>query len=322
MKNPPFEVTLNILSLSNQIQEILGEFKTNLHSKPSVKLRKQNKIKTVHHSLAIEGNSLTEEQVTALMENKRVAGPKKQIIEVQNALALYDKINSLNPLKESDLLKAHGILMKDLISTPGKYRHSNVGIIKAGSVSHVAPQAKMVPELMKNIFHFLKKNHEVPLLIKACIFHYELEFIHPFEDGNGRIGRLWQQSILMKHSPILEYVSIETLIHKRQKEYYKVLEACDRSGKSTLFIEFSLELILESMLLLQKEYRPKKISGSDRIAAALESLGDGFSRKDYLELYREISTATASRDLAEAVENRFLKRVGEKSQAVYKKLKS
>jgi Fic family protein len=319
MKNPPFELTLKILKLCSDIQEIIGEFKTTSHSKPSVKLRKENKIKTVHHSLAIEGNTLTESQVTALLENKRVSGPKKQIQEVVNALELYDQISSLDPLKEKDLLKAHSILMRDLIERPGKYRQSNVGIMKGKTISHIAPQAKMVPALMKSLFAFLKGNKEIPMLIKACVFHYELEFIHPFEDGNGRMGRLWQQSILMKHSSILEYVSVETLIHKRQKDYDKTLEACDKAGNSTQFIEFCLELILESLNSLQNIYRPQKITGPERVAAALNSLKNGFSRKDYLDFHKDISTATGSRDLADAVKEGILKRIGDKALAIYKK---
>ncbi len=316
---PPFELTFKILKLSSDIQELIGEFKTTSHSKPSIKLRKENKIKTVHHSLAIEGNTLSESQVTALLENKKVLGPKKQIQEVVNALELYDQISSLDPLKEKDLFKAHSILMRDLILKPGKYRQTNVGIIKGKTVGHVAPQAKMVPELMSNLFSFLKGNKEIPMLIKACVFHYELEFIHPFEDGNGRMGRLWQQSLLMKHSSIFEYVSVETLIHKKQKDYYKTLESCDKAGNSTQFIEFCLELTLEALNSLQSVYRPHKITSSERISAALESLGDGFSRKDYLSFHHEISTATGSRDLAEAVEAGKLKRSGDKALAVYKK---
>jgi Fic family protein len=191
--------------------------------------------------------------------------------------------------------------------------------MKGKTISHIAPQAKMVPALMKSLFAFLKGNKEIPMLIKACVFHYELEFIHPFEDGNGRMGRLWQQSILMKHSSILEYVSVETLIHKRQKDYDKTLEACDKAGNSTQFIEFCLELILESLNSLQNIYRPQKITGPERVAAALNSLKNGFSRKDYLDFHKDISTATGSRDLADAVKEGILKRIGDKALAIYKK---
>ena len=287
--------------------------------RPSLKLRKENKIKTIHHSLAIEGNTLTQEQVTALLEKKRVIGPKKQIREVINALNLYDRILSFDSLSEKDLLKAHSILMRDLVLSPGKYRTTSVGIIKGSKVSHVAPQAKMISGLMKNLFEFLKAKNDIPYLIKACIFHYELEFIHPFEDGNGRMGRLWQQAILIKHSVLFEYISFESLIHKKQKQYYKVLESCDKAGDSTAFIEFSLELIFEVLNEFSVENRPIKISGRERVELALAAFKKKvFTRKEYLNLYREISTATASRDLASAVKEKVLSRVGEKSLATYK----
>ncbi|HXH76014.1 MAG TPA: Fic family protein [Bacteriovoracaceae bacterium] len=307
-----------ILALSIEIQDILGELKTSTLVKPSIKLRKENKIKTVHHSLAIEGNTLTEEQITALLEKKRVIGPKKHIQEVQNALKLYDDINTLNPFSEKDLLKSHSLLMQDLVESSGRYRSTNVGIIKGNKVGHVAPQAKVVSGHMKDLFAFMKSKDAIPLLIKACIFHYELEFIHPFEDGNGRMGRLWQQVLLMKHSEIFEFVSVESLIHKEQKKYYKVLEACDKAGNSTAFIEFSLELILIAVKEFKNVYRPSKITGVDRVRLALETFGkSGFTRKEYLNLHKDISTATASRDLASAVGGKILVRLGDKALATY-----
>jgi Fic family protein len=318
MGKPPFELTSAILLLSLNIQEILGELKAASLVKPSVKLRKENKIKTIHHSLAIEGNALSEDQITDLLENKRVIGPIKQIQEVTNALKLYDKIDQLNPLSEKDLLISHSILMEGLIDRAGAYREKNVGIIKGSKVGHVAPQAKMVPALMSDLFEFLKRRDTTPLLLKACIFHYELEFIHPFMDGNGRMGRLWQQLILMKHSPIFEYVSIESMIHKEQKKYYKVLESCDKSGSSTKFIEFSLELIYQALLEFKNQFRPKKSSANERLQLAQETFGkQGFCRKDYLSLHKDISTATASRDLANAVSNRILRMTGDKALARY-----
>src|SRR5207253_7112889 len=193
MYKPPFQITSKVLGLSSQIQEIIGELKTYSLAKPSVKLRKENKIRTIHHSLAIEGNSLSEEQVTALLEKKRVLGPKNQILEVMNALELYDILAKFDPAKERDLLKAHGLLLNGLVKEAGKYRSTAVGIFKGTKVSHMAPSAKQVPKLMGDLFTFLTKDSETPWLIKACVFHYELEFIHPFEDGNGRMGRLWQQ---------------------------------------------------------------------------------------------------------------------------------
>lgn len=318
MYKPPFNISPKILSHIGEIQEILGELKQFQLPKTAVKLRRENKIKTVHHSLAIEGNNLSEKQITALIEKKRVIGPKKQIQEVLNALNLYDQIETLDPLKEKELLKAHGTLMKDLVLSAGKYRHTGVGIIKGNMVGHVAPQAKMVPKLMKDLFDFLQAKNDVPFLIKACVFHYELEFIHPFEDGNGRIGRLWQQALLMRQSPLFEYISVETLIHKKQQQYYKVLEQCDKKGDSTLFVEFSLELILKALKLFQKNFRPSRPTNADRIALALEHFGkQKFSRKDYMIFHKAISTATASRDLVKAVVEKRLKKVGDKALAEY-----
>jgi len=319
MEIPPFKITSRALFFVAQIQEIIGELKAHTLIKPSEKLRRENKIKTVHHSLAIEGNSLSEEQITALLEKKKVVGPKNQITEVVNALELYDRLSDFDAPKEKDLLKAHGLLLRDL-GNAGKYRKGAVGVFKGSQVSHVAPSAKQVPRLMQNLFHFLSKDKETPWLIKACIFQYELEFIHPFEDGNGRMGRLWQQLLLMRQSPVFEFVSVETLIHKRQSQYYKVLEQSDRSGDSTPFIEFSLELILESLEGFRKEFRPEKPQARDRLDYALKHFGTrDFSRKDYLHLHPDLSTATASRDLAQAAEQKVLIKRGEKALARYRK---
>lgn len=320
MYKSPFSITSKILRDISAIQEILGELKTYRLIKPSVKLRKQNKIKTIHHSLAIEGNTLGPEQITALLENKRVLGPKNQILEVMNALELYDHLAEFDPIKEKDLLKAHGILLQGLVKNAGKYRSGNVGVYKGTKVSHMAPPAKQVSKLMGDLFSFLGKDKETHGIIKACVFHYELEFIHPFEDGNGRMGRLWQQLLLMKHSPLFEFVTVETLIHKKQSKYFKTLEQCDLVGDSTAFIEFSLELILKSLKDFLIEFRPSKPKELDRMELALEHFGDSeFSRQDYLQLHMGLSTATASRDLAGAVKDRRLVKIGNKALTVYKR---
>ncbi|UXR65349.1 Fic family protein [Bdellovibrio bacteriovorus] len=278
----------------------------------------QNMIRQ-HHSLAIEGNELSEEQITAILENKRVLGPEKQIMEVQNALKVYDSLMAFNPTQEKHLLKAHKLLMQGLFKNAGKYRTGQVGILKGTKVSHVAPPAKNVPHLMGELFSFLQKDHEISVIIKACVFHYELEFIHPFEDGNGRMGRLWQQLLLMKHSPVFEYISTETLIHKKQMQYYSALEKSDKAGDSTAFLEFSLEVILAALNNFKANQRPPKASVRDRIHYALEHFGESsFSRKIYMELFPEISTATASRDLALAVREQKVTITGEKAEATYK----
>ncbi len=321
MPQNPSTYTLNtkIFKLALEIQQILGELKSVQLVKPSLKLRKENKIKTIHHTLAIEGNSLNLTQITAILEKKRVIGPKNQITEVINALNIYENLSDINPLKESEIKNTHRILMNDLVDNPGNYRSKNVGILKGTHVGHVAPQPKFVDTLMQNLFKYLNDKTEESFLIKACVFHYELEFIHPFEDGNGHMGRLWQQLLLMKHSEIFMYVSVESLIHKNQKKYYSVLENCDKSGESTSFIEFSLGIIIQALHEFKNAHKPNKITAKERIDFALSKLPkSGFSRKEYLLLFPEISTATASRDLASAVERKRVGLIGHKSQARYR----
>ena len=312
-------LTNEVFDKSLKVQQILGELNSFELAMPSLKLRRENKIKTIHHSLAIEGNSLTLEQITAILDNKRIIGPKNQINEVLNAIKVYDNLFKYSGLKESDLKKSHKLLMHDLVKTPGEYRTTNVGILKGTHVGHIAPQPKFVPTLMKSLFSYLNDKSEKSFLIKACVFHYEIEFIHPFEDGNGRIGRLWQQLILMKHSDIFQYLPVESLIHKNQKSYYQALEKCDKAGDSTLFIEFSLGLILKSLEQFQKDYKPNRIVSSDRITRAKQFFKNKeFVRVEYLKLFPEISTATASRDLAEGVNKKIFSIFGDKRSAKYK----
>lgn len=315
---PPYQLNSTIFDTSLKLQQILGELNTFELVKPSIQLRKENKIKTIHHSLAIEGNSFSIEHITAILENKKVIGSKKEIIEVTNALQVYEDLSKFNPLKEIDLKKAHKTLTSNLVTEAGRYRKGNVGILKGSKVGHMAPQPKLVPKLMGDLFAYLADPREKSFLIKACVFHYELEFVHPFEDGNGRMGRLWQQLLLMQHSAVFQFIPVETLIHQNQKKYYQVLEKCDKAGDSTLFIQFSLELILRALAEFQKSYKPNRIVGKDRILIAMSKLNeDFFSRSEYLALFPGLSTATASRDLAAAVQANQLKITGEKSQAKY-----
>lgn len=319
MEKPPYTITPKLLLLVSEIQTILGEAKSFIIKKPSIRLRKENKIKTIHHSLAIEGNSITEEQISSLLEGKRVVGPKHQINEVKNAIKLYEQLGTLNPYKESDLLKAHKILMEGLLETAGCYRKKAVGIFKGGRVARMAPPDKQVPKLMGDLFSFISSDRTTLPLVKACIFHYELEFVHPFEDGNGRIGRLWQQLLLMRASPVFEFVPIESLIHRNQKKYYEALEKSDIKGESTDFIEFSLEMILKSLREFSAQIISAKPKNSDRVDFAIEFFnGKSFSRKDYMILHKVLSTATASRDLAKAVAENKLETQGMKALTMYR----
>ena len=192
---PQFEITSKIIELISNISEKIGEITSIQNSSYHIQLRKENRIKTIHSSLAIENNSLSLEQITAIIEGKRVLGNPNEITKVKNAVQDYDLLLSLNPYKEKYLLKTHKLMMQDLVSGSGKYRNDGVGIFDGEKVIHVAVPAKRVPELMADLFDWLKTSDVHPL-IKSCVFHYEFEFIHPFQDGNGRMGRLWQTVIL------------------------------------------------------------------------------------------------------------------------------
>ncbi len=313
---PPYIITSEILKLVTSISERIGEINATHLYKPTTELRKKNRIKTIQSSLEIEGNTLTEEQITALLENKRVIAPKKDILEVQNAIKVYDKLNEFNPYQLKDLGKAHLDLMNGLIDNAGKLRTKNVGIVKGSKVEHIAPNGTMVKGLMKDLFAYLKKDKDL-ILIKSCVFHYEFEFIHPFIDGNGRMGRLWQTLILMQQYPVFEFLPIESLIKQKQDEYYNKLSESDKKGNSTSFIEFMLGIILNALEeLLQSQN--KTLRTEDRIALFKEKIGQNkFNRKDYLQSFKNISAPTASRDLKWAVEQSILMKFGEQRLTEY-----
>ena len=315
---PPYEITSQILKLVSSISEKIGEVNAKYLVKSNPTLRKQNRIKTIHSSLSIEGNTLSEQQITAILENKRVVGPQKDIIEVLNALEVYKNLDDLKYNTEKDFLKAHKMLMSDLIENAGKYRTKGVGIVKGSIVEHIAPPYQNVPFLMKDLFQYLKVKSEIAL-IKSCVFHYEMEFIHPFMDGNGRMGRLWQTLILMEEFPVFGFLPFETLISKNQTAYYSALSASDKEGKSTKFIEYMLTIIDQSLLELL-DNSAKKLSNEDRIQIFLETDIDGFRRKDYLNYFKGLSSATASRDLKKAVDEGILTKQGDKKTTIYKKI--
>ncbi|NVJ64235.1 MAG: Fic family protein [Flavobacteriaceae bacterium] len=313
---PPYKITDKIIRLVASISERLGEINAIHLNKPPTKLRKKNRIKTIQSSLEIEGNTLTEDQITAIIENKRIIAPEKDILEVLNAIKIYDQLHTLNPNNIKDLEKAQGILMKGLIENEGKLRVKNVGIVQGSKIKHLAPDGSMVKGLMNDLFSYLKNDNEL-ILIKSCVFHYEFEFIHPFIDGNGRMGRLWQTLILMQKYPVFEFIPVEHLIKINQEEYYKVLEQSDNSGESTLFIEWMLQILLQALEELLKTQN-RNLTVKDRIELFKVIIGKReFYRKEYLQNFREISTATASRDLKWAVENEILKKSGEKRLTTY-----
>ncbi|MBP6385698.1 MAG: Fic family protein [Pseudarcicella sp.] len=316
MYRPPYAITPFILELIVSISEKIGEINANHLYKTTTELRKKNRIQTIQSSLEIEGNTLTEEQITALIDNKRVIAPQKDILEVQNAIKVYEQIKIINPFRLKDLEKAHSVLMNGLIDNAGKLRTTNVSIVKGSKVEHIAPNGSMVKGLIKDLFEYLKNDKEL-ILIKSCVFHYEFEFIHPFLDGNGRMGRLWQTLILMKQYPVFEYLPIESLIKLRQSKYYSKLSESDKIGNSTPFIEFMLSVISDSLDLLLKSQN-KTLTTEDRVSLFEEITGKNiFSRKDYLNFFKNISAPTASRDLKWAVEKGRLSKFGEQRLTEY-----
>lgn len=314
--NPPYQITPVILRLVASISEKIGQINAKFLDKPSPKLRKENRIKTIHSSLSIEGNTLSEEQITALLENKRIIGPEKDVNEVLNAIRVYENIHSYHSESVQSFLLAHETLMTGLANDSGKFRKKGVGIMAGDKIAHMAPPAANVPHLMNELFNFLESSTEISL-IKSCVFHYEMEFIHPFTDGNGRMGRLWQTVILMKEYPIFEFIPFENLIHQSQHEYYGALSISDKSGYSTPFIEYMLHVI-DGSLYKMLDFKSKIMSSEDRLTYFSEIIDTPFSRKDYLNIFKNISTATASRDLKLGVELGLFEKEGDKKKTVYK----
>jgi len=304
------------MSYISSISEKLGEVNANYLNKQSPQLRKTNQIKTIQSSLQIEGNTLSEEQITALVEKKRVIGPQKDITEVLNALKVYENIANYRCISEKHFLEAHGTLMHGLNENPGSYRKKSVGIVKGSKVEHVAPPYENVPHLMKDLFTYLKDPNELSL-IKSCVFHYELEFIHPFTDGNGRMGRLWQTIILKEKYPIFESIPLETLIRDTQSDYYQALSLSDKSGKSTPFIEYMLRVIDTSLAQLLN-YTNRILKDTDRLDYFLLLTIKEFNRKIYMGVFKDISTATASRDLKLGVKLGVFEKKGDKSKTIYR----
>lgn len=317
--NLPYQITPEIIKLIASVSEKLGQINAKFLDKPSPKLRKENRIKTIHSSLSIEGNTLSEEQITALIENKRIIGPEKDVNEVLNAIRVYNQLHTFDPNSSKSFLKAHEVLMEGLVSDNGKYRKKGVGIMAGNRVAHMAPPAENVPYLMNDLFQYLKKSKEIALL-KSCVFHYEMEFIHPFIDGNGRMGRLWQTIILMNDYPVFEFIPLENSIHKTQSEYYKALSQSDKLGNSTPFIEYMLNVIDDSLFNMLN-FKNRILNTEDRLMYFFELNRTEFSRKDYLNVFKDISSATASRDLKKGIELGMFSKVGDKTKTIYSRIK-
>lgn len=248
--NPQFHITDKILNLVAEISEQVGRITVMQPETLNLHLRRENRIRTIHSSLAIEQNSLSLEQVTAIIEGKRVLGNPNEIKEVQNAYDAYELLLTLNPLSINDLLKAHQLMMNGLVKENGKFRSGGVGVFAGEKLMHMAPPAKFLPQQIQDLFTWYQESEMHPL-IKSSIFHYEFEFIHPFQDGNGRLGRMWHSLLLGKWKELFYWLPVEELIQSRQNEYYETLGQADKEADSFCFVELMLEIICCSLTEMQ-----------------------------------------------------------------------
>jgi Fic family protein len=286
---PPYNVTDTIIHLIAEINEKIGAITLMNKSGISPFLRRQNQIRSIHSSLAIENNSLSLEQVTDVINGKRVLGMPKEILEVKNAFEAYKHLSEFDPFNVKDLLKAHSLMMDGLTKGAGNLRSGGVGIFAGKQLIHMAPPVKMVPSLLADLFTWAKTSKAHPL-IKSCVFHYEFEFIHPFSDGNGRIGRMWQTLILSRWKQLFIWLPVETLIRERQQDYYRVLAMADQAGNSTIFIEFILIAISDTLSeLLQTEQQEMQATGqvaeqvTEQVKRLVKALGkETFSAKEVM----------------------------------------
>ena len=247
MYRPPFTVSAKAINLIAKISSQLERYAIRMEQEDTLRLRRANRIKTIHSSLAIEGNTLSEGEVQAVLEGKKVVAPLKEIQEVKNAIKTYELYPKLNPFSVQDLLLAHGTMMSGLVDEAGMFRKGGVGVFDGDKPIHIAPPADRVRDLMSDPFGWLE-NADDHLLIRSCVFHYEFEFIHPFADGNGRIGRLWQSLILGRLNPIFEHLPVENMVYSNQQAYYHAINRSSDLGDSGPFIDFMLEEILNALV--------------------------------------------------------------------------
>ena len=314
MYTPPFTITAKAINLIAEISAQVERFAIRMEQEDSLMLRKVNRMQTIRGTLAIEGNTLSEEQVTALIDGKHVVAPVKEVQEVRNAITAYDSFMDFNPYNQKDLLKAHGMMALGLVDNPGHFRHGAVCVAGKKGVSHIAPPADRVPLLIGDLFDWLE-NSQDHALIKSSVFHYEFEFIHPFQDGNGRIGRLWQTVILKEWKEVFAWLPVETLVKENQKEYYSVLGVSDNAANSTKFIEFMLTLILNTIeeIIKAEEKVTKKVTikvtaNQKKIIGAIRQ--NPFVTQEQLAEIVGISRKSVIQNMKKLQENRIIERVG------------
>lgn len=311
-KKPPFEITNSILDKITQIAELVGQVNAASGMSVNPTLRRTNRIRTIYSSLAIEQNTLSLEQVTAVLNGKHVLAPPKDITEVKNAYEIYEMMDTLDPCSMDHLLNAHAVMTKGLIQESGCFRSGPVGVVdKQGKILHFGTLPDYVPGLVAELLDWVKSSDYHPL-IKSCVFHYELELIHPFSDGNGRIGRLWHTLILARWKPIFAWLPVESIIHDRQQEYYDAINRSNAEGESTAFIDFMLSAIEEALLEATQSNRMSARNGADkeRLYAIVHFLEqhDTITNADVRSMFG-VSAATANRILAKLTEEGYLQKI-------------
>ena len=328
MKNeqPPFEITNKIVDLVAQVAELAGRLSVSDRLSADPVLRRANRIRTIHGSLAIEQNTLSLEQVTAVLGGKQVLAPPKDVAEVKNAYEIYERLDGLDPYSIDDLLTAHGVMTRGLVEESGVFRSRPVGVVdQAGRVVHLGTLPQYVPELTQKLLDWTRDS-DVHILIKSCVFHYELELIHPFADGNGRIGRLWHTLLLSRWTPIFAWLPVESIIHENQQGYYDAINASNDAGASTAFIEFMLTVIKASLMEAIDVSDEMSDGAAGRTAARRRQI-EGFLRThEYISnadvrALCGVSPATANRILAALVSEGELVKCRVAGHWAYKKSK-
>ena len=314
-KQPPFEINERIMADVIEIAELVGRVSITDKISMNPTLRRTNRIQTIYSSLAIEQNTLDIEQVTAVLSGKRVIAPPKDIAEVQNAYEIYDNMDKLNPYSIDDLLKAHSVMERGLLNEAGEFRSRPVGVADSeGNILHFGTLPQYVPKLVQELLEWTEKS-EIHLLIKSCVFHYEFELIHPFADGNGRMGRLWHTLLLSKWNPIFAWLPIESIIHDNQSEYYNAINVSNNNGNSTVFIEFMLSVIKQA---LQESINDKPKNISSKSDLRWNKINDYLEMHEYIlnsdvQKLLGVSSATATRILVGFMKDGKLKRIRIKS---------
>lgn len=324
MNKYPFQITDKILNEVAEISQLVGMVSVNSKLSNNPTLRRANRINTIYSSLAIEQNTLSIDQVTAVISGKRVLAPPKDIAEVKNAYEVYEHLDELNPYSVDSLLFAHSIMMRDLVSESGVFRSRPVGVVDSkGNVLHFGTLPKYVPDLTMELLEWTE-NSKLPMLIKSCVFHYEFEVIHPFADGNGRIGRLWHTLLLSKWNSMFAWIPVESIIHDRQDEYYKAINDSNDAADSTVFIEFMLSAIKDALLETMEDNNPIKSNTNkndyrwNMISSFLDD-NDCIMNADVRELLN-VSSATANRILSAFVDSRKLMKIRNGKTWAYSKI--